>query len=132
MRVKPPSELRGPGEAPLDQHDLQFGERFENAFEDHTGRLVLHGVHQDVVVLDIELWPAAGGWSAALGAPDMQADGQVVRLGSGEDRPVPATPYRLRCFGTELDLGKSPVAGPLFDFLDGGFRIIRGDQDRGA
>src|SRR4029077_9309900 len=125
-------ELRGPGEAPLDQYDLQSGERLEHTFEDHTGRLVLHGVHQDVVVLDIELRPAAGGGRAALSAPDMQTDGQVVRLSSGEDRPVPATPHWLRCFGTELDLGKSPVAGPLFDFLDGGFRIIRGDQDRGA
>src|SRR6516164_10046393 len=100
--IKSPTQRRRPSKAALDQADLQLWKGFEYTLENQTHHLVLHRVHQTMVVLDIELRPAAGRWRTALRSADVQANRQAVRLGSGKYRPVAAMPERLRRFRAKL------------------------------
>ena len=133
MLVHAPAERRHPGEAALDQHDLQAGEALEHAFEHQADDGRLHVAAHRVVFLHVVGRPArAGRGVAAAVALHMQADRPACALGRRIDRPVAPMAERIARARRQQDLHEGRIAGALLDLLHGEGRVLLRHHDAGA
>ena len=102
--------MRGqPGEAGLQQHDLQVGELGEHALADQRRQRGLEGGGLRGVVLGVVGGPAERRDRMAIGAAGVDADRQPVLLGGGVYRPVVTLAQRHVVHHQQQDLHEALV-----------------------